>query len=48
MVIDTNGQKVYQTDNKAIASAREDVQKANYFDYFKRNLRELFSGKIIK
>lgn len=29
-------------------TVKEDVKKANYFDYFKRNLRELFSGKYIK
>lgn len=27
---------------------KEDVEKANYLDYFKRNIKELFSGKIIK
>ncbi len=29
-------------------TVKEDVEKANYFDYFKRNIKELFSGKIIK
>ena len=29
-------------------TVKEDVEKANYLDYFKRNIKELFSGKIIK
>ena len=29
-------------------TVKEDIEKANYFDYFKRNIKELFSGKIIK
>lgn len=29
-------------------TVKENVEKANYFDYFKRNIKELFSGKIIK
>lgn len=29
-------------------TVKEDVEKAKYFDYFKRNIKELFSGKIIK
>lgn len=29
-------------------TVKEDVEKANYFDYFKRNIKELFCGKIIK
>lgn len=29
-------------------TVKEDVKKANYFDYFKRNLKELLSGKNVK